>query len=75
MLSPIISLLSKLVSNSACFCDHATNFGLMLDHDVVDMHAKFHSRIMNSDERRNHNTTGGNLQYHAFSHYFNALKK
>lgn len=44
--SPILSLHSIILHSSSCFYAHATTFGWMLDHDVVEMHVNFNSRIL-----------------------------
>jgi hypothetical protein len=53
MLLPVISSLSKIVSNLACFHAHAIKFWCMLDHVVADMHTKFHRQLLLRGWRRN----------------------
>ena len=62
MLLHIISSLSKIVSNSACFHAHAIKFGWTLVHVVVDMHTKFHRQIL--VWRRITVQQVGNMEYH-----------
>ena len=68
MILPIISFLSKIISNSASFYAHAIRFGRMLDHVVVDLQDKFHRRILVS--RLITVLQVRNLQNHVFAHYF-----
>jgi hypothetical protein len=46
MLLTTFSPLSKIISTSIFFQAHATTFGLMLDHGVIDVHAKFHRQVL-----------------------------
>jgi len=72
MILPIISCLSKIVSNSAYFCARAIIFGWMLDHVVVDVHAKLHRQML--ARRRIKVLQVRNLHNHDFAHYFLSFK-